>query len=75
MTFSERAAALRPSPSRALAGGLGPLVAGVVIGVSEAVTMAVTSPSWAPLVSFTLLIVILLVRPAGIFGKAVAEKV
>jgi branched-chain amino acid transport system permease protein len=49
-----------------LGSALGPLVAGVVIGVSEAVTMAVTSPSWAPLVSFTLLILILLVRPARI---------
>jgi branched-chain amino acid transport system permease protein len=48
-------------------GGLGralaPLAAGVVIGVSEAVTMAVTAPSWAPLVSFALLIAILLLRP------------
>jgi branched-chain amino acid transport system permease protein len=48
-------------------GGLGralaPLAAGIVIGVSEAVTMAVTAPSWAPLVSFTLLIAILLFRP------------
>ena len=48
-------------------GGLGralaPLLAGVVIGVSEAVTMAVTAPSWAPLVSFTLLIAILVFRP------------
>jgi branched-chain amino acid transport system permease protein len=48
-------------------GGLGralaPLLAGIVIGVSEAVTMAVTAPSWAPLVSFTLLIGILLFRP------------
>jgi branched-chain amino acid transport system permease protein len=34
-----------------------------VIGVSEAVTMAVTAPSWAPLVSFALLIAILLFRP------------
>jgi branched-chain amino acid transport system permease protein len=42
---------------------LGPLVAGIVIGVSEAVTMAFVSPSWAPIVSFTLLIVLLLVRP------------
>jgi branched-chain amino acid transport system permease protein len=42
---------------------LGPLVAGIVIGVSESVTMALTSPSWAPLVSFSLLIVVLLVRP------------
>jgi len=49
-----------------LGSALGPLVAGVVIGVSEAVTMAVTSPSWAPLVSFTLLILILLLRPGRI---------
>jgi branched-chain amino acid transport system permease protein len=42
---------------------LGPLVAGVVIGVSEALTMALTAPAWAPLVSFTLLILVLLLRP------------
>jgi branched-chain amino acid transport system permease protein len=45
---------------------LGPLIAGIVIGVSESVTMALTSPSWAPLVSFSLLILVLLLRP----GKA-----
>jgi branched-chain amino acid transport system permease protein len=49
-----------------LGSALGPLVAGIVIGVSEAVTMAVTSPSWAPLVSFTLLIAILLLRPGRV---------
>jgi branched-chain amino acid transport system permease protein len=42
---------------------VGPLLAGTVIGVSEALTMALTAPAWAPLVSFTLLILILLVRP------------
>ena len=45
---------------------LGPLVAGIVIGVSEAITMAVTAPSWAPLVSFSLLIVVLLARPGKV---------
>jgi branched-chain amino acid transport system permease protein len=49
-----------------LGSAMGPLIAGVLIGVSEAVTMAVTAPSWAPMVSFTLLILILLLRP----GKA-----
>jgi branched-chain amino acid transport system permease protein len=43
---------------------IGPLVAGILIGVSEAVTMAITAPSWAPMVSFTLLIAILLFRPS-----------
>ena len=41
---------------------VGPLLAGIVIGVSEALTMALTAPAWAPLVSFSLLIVVLLVR-------------
>jgi len=45
---------------------LGPLVAGVIIGVSEALTMAVTAPSWAPLVSFSLLIALLILRPEKI---------
>jgi branched-chain amino acid transport system permease protein len=42
---------------------LGPLVAGLVIGVSEGLTMALTAPAWAPLVSFSLLIAALLLRP------------
>ena len=42
---------------------LGPLATGIVIGVSEAVTMAFASPSWAPIVSFSLLIALLLLRP------------
>ena len=46
-----------------LGSALGPLAAGVLIGVSEAVTMAFASPSWAPIVSFTLLIALLLLRP------------
>jgi len=46
-----------------LGSALGPLAAGIVIGVSEALTMAVTAPSWAPIVSFTLLIALLLLRP------------
>jgi len=45
---------------------LGPLAAGIVIGVSEALTMALTAPAWAPLVSFTLLIAILLLRPGRV---------
>jgi branched-chain amino acid transport system permease protein len=49
-----------------LGNAIGPLVAGIIIGVSEAVTMVVTAPSWAPIVSFSLLILMLLFRP----GKA-----
>ena len=46
-----------------LGNALGLLAASVFIASSEALTMAVTAPGWAPLVSFTLLIVILLLRP------------
>lgn len=42
---------------------LGPLIAGLVVGVSEALTMALTAPAWAPLVSFSLLIAVLILRP------------
>ena len=42
---------------------LGPLIAGCIIGVTEALTMAIIAPAWAPLVSFSLLIVVLLARP------------
>jgi branched-chain amino acid transport system permease protein len=47
-----------------LGSATGPLLAGLLIGVSEALTMAVTAPTWAPLVSFSLLIAIILFRPA-----------
>lgn len=49
-----------------LGSALGPLVAGVIIGVSEAVAMAVFAPSWAPIVSFSLLILMLLFRPGKV---------
>ena len=42
---------------------LGPLIAGCIIGITEALTMAIAAPAWAPLVSFSLLIVVLLARP------------
>jgi branched-chain amino acid transport system permease protein len=46
-----------------LANPLGALLAGLLIGVSESVTMAVVTPAWAPLVSFSVLILILVLRP------------
>jgi branched-chain amino acid transport system permease protein len=50
-----------------LLGGLGSAMgifaAGLLLGVSEAVTMAITAPAWAPVVPFTLLILILVLWP------------
>jgi branched-chain amino acid transport system permease protein len=42
---------------------IGALLAGLLIGVSESVTMAVVAPAWAPLVSFSVLILLLVARP------------
>ena len=46
-----------------LGSAFGPLLAGMLIGVSESITMVFIAPSWAPIVSFTLLIGLLLLRP------------
>lgn len=46
-----------------LAHPLGALAAGMLIGVSEAVTMAAVNPAWAPLVAFSILIILLLWKP------------
>lgn len=46
-----------------LGSAIGPLVAGIIIGVSEAIAMVIFAPSWAPIVSFSLLILMLLFRP------------
>lgn len=42
---------------------LGALVAGFLIGVTEAFTMTLISPAWAPVVTFSVLILLLLWRP------------
>ena len=49
-----------------LANPVGALLAGLLIGVSESVTMAVVTPAWAPLVSFSVLILILVARPGRV---------
>jgi len=42
---------------------VGALLAGFLIGMSESITMAVVAPAWAPLVSFSILIGLLIFRP------------
>jgi branched-chain amino acid transport system permease protein len=49
-----------------LANPVGALLAGLLIGVSESVTMAVVAPAWAPLVSFSILIGLLVLRPGRV---------
>jgi branched-chain amino acid transport system permease protein len=57
----------------AVLGGLGSiggtLVAALILGVAESLTATFYGPSWAPAVSFGLLLLALAVRPAGLFGR------
>jgi branched-chain amino acid transport system permease protein len=46
-----------------LANPIGALLAGMLIGISESLTMAVVNPAWAPLMAFSILISLLLWRP------------
>ena len=46
----------------------GALVGGLVIGVAQQVSTAFLMPTYKPAVAFMLMILILLVRPKGIFG-------
>ena len=63
----------------AVLGGIGNIpgavVGGLVMGVAEVLVTGYLSSTYRDAIAFVLLIVILLVRPAGIFGKAVTEKV
>lgn len=63
----------------AVLGGIGNIpgavVGGLVMGIAEVLVTGYLSPTYRDAIAFVLLILILLLRPAGIFGKAVTEKV
>jgi branched-chain amino acid transport system permease protein len=52
-----------------LANALGAFAAGMMIGVSEQVTSVVTDAGMAPLVTFVVLIIALLLKPEGLFAR------
>lgn len=53
----------------------GAMIGGLVMGVAETLTKGFISTKLADAVAFAILILILLVRPAGLLGKATREKV
>ena len=59
----------------AVFGGIGAFVGGILLGIIEAMAQAYISTSLANSIVFGVLIVVLLVKPAGLFGKYVPEKV
>jgi branched-chain amino acid transport system permease protein len=63
----------------AILGGIGnipgAMVGGLLLGVVEALGAAYLSFAWKDAISFCVLILILIVRPTGLLGERVAEKV
>jgi len=47
----------------------GTLAAGLILGISESIVLMFFGASWAPAVAFGLLLVVLGVRPQGLFGR------
>ena len=47
----------------------GTLAAGIILGIAESIVLTSLGASWAPAVAFGLLLLVLAVRPAGLFGR------
>jgi len=47
----------------------GTLAAGLILGISESIVLMMLGASWAPAVAFGLLLVVLGIRPQGLFGR------
>jgi branched-chain amino acid transport system permease protein len=47
----------------------GTLAAGVILGVAESIVLMLFGASWAPAVAFGLLLIVLGIRPQGLFGR------
>jgi branched-chain amino acid transport system permease protein len=63
----------------AILGGIGnipgAMVGGLLLGVIEALGAAYLSIAWKDAIAFVVLILILIIRPTGLLGERVAEKV
>ena len=63
----------------AVLGGIGSIpgavIGGFIIGISETFLVALGYSTFSDAFTFVLLIIILLVRPTGLFGEAATDKV
>jgi branched-chain amino acid transport system permease protein len=65
---------LLPLFAAAILGGIGSvpgaMLAGVIVGLAEAMTVQLLGAEWRAAVAFVVLVAILLLRPQGLFGRA-----
>ena len=47
----------------------GTLIAAIILGVVETIVLTLFGASWAPAISFGMLLAVLAVRPQGLFGR------
>jgi len=47
----------------------GTLAAGLILGIAESIVLMMLGASWAPAVAFGLLLIVLGIRPQGLFGR------
>nr|BDT29419.1 branched-chain amino acid ABC transporter permease [Bacteriovorax sp. HI3] len=58
-----------------LESGFGPLVGGLILGISEAFTARYISTGYKEMPGFIFLIIVILFKPNGLFGKKIIKKV
>ena len=51
------------------------MIGGLLLGVSEAVAVTVFPSAYKDVVAFIILIAVLLIRPQGLLGERIREKV
>lgn len=63
----------------AVIGGIGSIpgamICGILVGLIEILVKVYLAPGWYEAITYSLLIIVLLVKPSGILGKSIGEKV